>query len=109
MTIIAGHYFLPAPVTAARNGAAWYCVADTLSHENIDLKLPHAKYAKVKTDTVDATTVAQLLRADLIPEAHMTSPELRPLRDALRSGLVLVQKDVSAEPAVRIRIRFKRQ
>jgi len=41
---------------------------------------------------VDSLTLAQLLRADLIPEAHMISPELRPLRDVLRARLRLVEK-----------------
>lgn len=98
---------LPSPhrVTVEATGS-WYWVADLLAQENIDLKLAHAKYlkaiayAKVKTDAIDATTLAQLLRADLIPEAHMISPELRPLRDVLRSRLVLVQKDVSARNSV---------
>ena len=57
-------------------------------------------YAKVKTDAVDALTLAQLHRADLIPRAHMVSPELRPLRDLLRTRLHLVEKRTSAKNSV---------
>ncbi|MGH8459521.1 MAG: IS110 family transposase, partial [Nevskiales bacterium] len=74
----------------------WYWVRDLLVPQGIDLRLGHAKYlkaisyAKVKTDAVDAATLAQLLRVDLIPEAHMISAEQRETRDLLRARLVLV-------------------
>ncbi|HEX9563871.1 MAG TPA: transposase [Gemmatimonadaceae bacterium] len=63
-----------------------YWLRDLLVPQGIDLRLGHAKYlkaissAKVKTDAVDAATLAQLLRVDLIPEAHMISPALRETR-----------------------------
>lgn len=56
---------------------------DLLVPQGIDLRLGHAKYlkaisyAKVKTDAVDAATLAQLLRVQLIPEAHMISDVIR--------------------------------
>ena len=68
----------------------WYWLADLFHAHDIDLKLAHAfrvkaiSAAKVKTDAVDAGTLAQLLWAGLIPEAHMLDPELRPYRDLLR-------------------------
>ncbi|MCH2450644.1 MAG: transposase [Gracilimonas sp.] len=64
----------------------WYWVADWCAAHNIPLKLAHAKmlkaisYAKVKTDTVDARTLAELLRVGLIPEAHMQMGTQRDLR-----------------------------
>jgi hypothetical protein len=64
----------------------WYWLRDLLVAQGIDLRLGHARYlkaisyAKVKTDAVDAATLAQLLRVDLIPEAHMISPALRETR-----------------------------
>lgn len=82
---------------------SWYWVADLLKPKHIELKLAHARQlkavaaAKVKTDAIDALTLAQLLRADLIPEAHMISAELRGYRDILRMRLRLVQKRVSAK------------
>jgi transposase len=54
----------------------WYWVRDLLVAQGVDLRLGQAKYlkaisyAKVKTDPVDAATLAQLLRVGLIPEAR---------------------------------------
>ena len=47
--------------------------------------------ARVKTDAVDARTLAQLLRADLLPEAYIAPRELRDLRDLLRHRVVLTR------------------
>jgi len=53
----------------------WYWLIDWCRANGVDLTLAHAKmvkaisYVKVKTDKVDAKTLAELLRADLIPEA----------------------------------------
>jgi len=98
---------LPEPTVATVEAtSSWYWLRDLLEHENVPLTLAHAKfvkaiaYAKVKTDAVDALTLAQLHRADLIPRAHMVSPELRPLRDLLRTRLHLVQKRTSAKNSV---------
>ena len=85
---------------------SWHWLHDFLKAEGIAPILAHAKYlkaiayAKVKTDAIDARTLAQLLRAEFIPEAHMVSPELRPLRDLMRARLLLVQKHVSARSSI---------
>ena len=85
---------------------SWYWLRDLLVPVGIDLVLGHAKYlkaisyAKVKTDRVDARTLAQLLRADLIPQAHMISPELRETRDLLRARLELVRRAVRCRHSV---------
>ena len=84
----------------------WYWVRDLLVPQGIDLRLGHAKYlkaisyAKVKTDAVDAATLAQLLRVDLIPEAHMISPALRETRDLLRARLVLVGRRLRCQRSI---------
>jgi transposase len=86
--------------------ATWYWLADLLRQEGVALTLGHSKYikaisyAKVKTDAVDAATLAQLLRSDLVPEAHMISPELREPRDLLRQRLALVAKRTRCQNAV---------
>ena len=73
----------------------WYWLADLLRSLNVDLILAHAKYlkaisyAKVKTDAVDALTLAQLLRMGYIPEAHQLPPEYRAMRDLLRQRMVM--------------------
>jgi transposase len=106
---LVARYFrsLPAPHRAVvESTASWYWLADLLAEEDVDLTLAHSKlvkaiaYAKVKTDAVDAHTLAQLLRVDLIPRAHMISPELRGIRDVLRVRLRLVQKRTRCQNAI---------
>lgn len=47
--------------------------------------------AQIKTDSIDALTLAQLLRANLIPRAYMPGTETRRLRDVVRQRLFLVR------------------
>jgi transposase len=47
--------------------------------------------AQVKTDSIDADTHSQLLRAGLIPRAHIPSTETRRLREMVRQRLFLVR------------------
>lgn len=51
--------------------------------------------AKVKTDKVDAKTLAGLLRADLIPEIYVSSKEERQQKDFLRFRYTLVKMRTS--------------
>ena len=67
---------LPRPVQAVVECTSfWVWLSDWCAEQHIPLYLAHAKmlkaisYAKVKTDAVDARTLADLLRADLIPTA----------------------------------------
>jgi transposase len=107
-TAVARYFqWLPEPTVATVEAtSSWYWLRDLLEQEQVPLTLAHAKfvkaiaYAKVKTDAVDALTLAQLLRADLIPRAHMVSPELRPLRDLLRTRLHIVEKRTSAKNSI---------
>ncbi len=77
---------------------SWYWFCDLLRTNGIKILLAHAKYlkaisyAKVKTDAVDAQTLAQLLRMGYIPEAHQLSPEYRSMRDLLRQRMVMEHK-----------------
>lgn len=76
----------------------WYWVADWCQQNHIPLKLAHAKmlkaisYAKVKTDKVDAKTLAELLRGGLIPEAYMQLGGQRDLRELTRARLRMVHR-----------------
>jgi hypothetical protein len=54
--------------------------------------------ARVKTDAVDARTLAHLLRADLLPEAYVAPRELRDQRDLLRQRVVLPDALGTQEP-----------
>ena len=56
--------------------------------------------AKVKTDKVDSNILALLLRADLIPAAHVIAPAHRAPRDLMRTRLRLVAKSVSAQNSI---------
>jgi transposase len=47
--------------------------------------------AQVKTDSIDARTLAQLLRAGLIPRAYIPGQETRQLREVVRQRLFLVR------------------
>jgi len=47
--------------------------------------------ARLKNDKVDAATLAQLLRAELLPEAWIAPPEIRDLRALLRHRASLVR------------------
>jgi transposase len=85
---------------------SWYWLADLLRDLNVDLALAHAtrlkaiSAAKVKTDKVDSDILALLLRADLIPAAHMIAPEHRAPRDLMRTRLRLVEKAASCKNSI---------
>ena len=86
----------------------WYWLIDLLHNQGIDIRLAHAKYvkaisyAKVKTDKVDAHTLAQLLRMDMIPVSHQVNPERRAHRDILRTRLKLVHRKTMATNAIHL-------
>ena len=77
--------------------SSWYWLSDWCRANGVELTLAHAKmvkaisYAKVKTDKVDAKTLAELLRADLIPEAYQITHDRRELRELTRGRLRLIQ------------------
>ena len=85
---------------------SWYWLADLLKTQHVDLTLAHAtrlkaiSAAKVKTDKVDSDVLALLLRADLIPEAHMIDEQQRAPRDLMRTRLRLVEKCSSAKNSI---------
>jgi transposase len=55
--------------------------------------------ARIKTDTIDATTLAELLRLDGIPKAYIPPREVRDIRELLRYRASLV--------SIRVRIKKK--
>lgn len=59
----------------------------TLAHP---LKVKAIAEARIKTDKIDAATLAHLLRCDLIPAAYVCSPEARLIRRLLRHRMFLV-------------------
>lgn len=83
-----------AVLEATRN---WHVMHDWLEERTGEVVLAHASRlraiaeASVKTDRIDATTLAHLLRADLIPAAHVSSPQARVTRRLLRQRMFLVR------------------
>jgi transposase len=83
-------------VVESTNG--WYWIADLLHGNGIEMvlantnKLKAISTAKIKTDQIDSTTMAQLLRIDYIPEAHQIDPVLRDKRDLMRARLRMIQR-----------------
>jgi len=95
-------YFSQWPVHEQRavveSTTGWYWLCDLLRSLGVTIVLAHAKYlkaisyAKVKTDAVDAETLAKLLRMGYIPEAYQLEPEYRAMRDLLRQRMVMEHK-----------------
>ena len=59
------------------------------------LKVRAIAEARVKTDKVDAQTLAHLLRADLIPRSWVPSKDIRDLRQLVRQRSYLVRQSTS--------------
>lgn len=80
-------------------GWNWGVMYDWLEQiENVEeVQLAHPQRvqaiaaAQVKTDSIDASTLSQLLRADLIPRAYIPGTETRRLREIVRQRLFLVR------------------
>ena len=60
----------------------------TLAHS---LKVRAIAEAKIKTDTIDSHTLAQLLRDDLIPAAYIPGKETRSFKEMIRQRIFLVR------------------
>src|ERR687891_1713408 len=73
----------------------WEWLPELLEDHGYELHLAHPlrtkaiASARVKTDAVDARTLAHLLRADLLPEAYVAPRDQRDQRDLLRQRVVL--------------------
>jgi transposase len=78
-------------------GRNWTVMYDLLEVYADQVKLAHPKKvkaiasAKIKTDTISSEVLAHLLRANLIPEAHVASPEVRHVRNVLRQRMFYVR------------------
>jgi len=75
----------------------WYWLNELLANLGVDMKLAHPRKVRliaesvIKTDTVDAGTLAQLERTGFLPEAYVPSREVRDSRELLRYRLTLVR------------------
>jgi transposase len=81
----------------------WYWLCDLLEEMEIPVSLSHPlktkaiASARIKTDKIDAATLAQLLRGDLLPRAHLSSPQARLDRELLRNRAMLVRMRTSTK------------
>lgn len=84
---------------------SWQHVAAMLESEGAEVVLSHPRRtraiatAKVKTDAIDARTLADLLRGGLLPQAYLAPPRIQGLRRLVRTRASLVEA----------RTRFKNQ
>ncbi|HEY6397824.1 MAG TPA: IS110 family transposase [Solirubrobacteraceae bacterium] len=75
----------------------WEWLGELLEEGGYDVHLAHPlrtqaiAAARVKTDAVDAKTLAHLLRTGMLPEAYIAPPALRDLRELLRHRAVLTR------------------
>src|SRR6516225_747962 len=95
LSVIGG---LPAGTPAAFEAAfGWGWLLELLEDYGFEPHMVHPLQckaiasARLKNDKVDAATLAQLLRADLLPEAWIAPPEVRQLRALLRHRAQLVR------------------
>jgi transposase len=76
----------------------WYWLADLCAQEGIPFVLGHALYmkaihgGKAKNDTIDAHTIAVLLRGGMLPQAYVYPAEMRATRDLLRRRMSLMRQ-----------------
>ena len=74
----------------------WEYVYETIEEMGFKVVLAHPlktkaiAAAKVKTDKIDAKILADLLRADLVPESYVPTKEIRDLRNLVRERRYLV-------------------
>lgn len=87
-------------------GGNWYHLYHLLEPLVGELLLAHPlrvcaiAAARVKTDAIDARTLAHLLRSDLIPPAYVPPMPVRELREMLRYRLDLVKQRTSLKNRV---------
>ncbi len=78
-------------------GYSWGIMYDLLKEQGIEVTVANAVQVKaiasaqIKTDTIDAYTLAKLLRVGLIPAVHIPSKEIRSLKDMVRQRCWLVK------------------
>jgi len=79
------------------SGYSWGIIYDLLEELGVDVTLAHSlkvkaiASAKIKTDTIDAHTLAKLLYANLIPTVYVPTKDVRQQKDILRQRSWLVK------------------
>lgn len=96
----------PEPIEVAFEATfGWSWFADLLTEAGIPAHLVHPRAAKaistarVKNDAVDAKTLAQLLRSNMLPEAWIAPPEVREARrlSRMRTSLIRIRSRLKCQ------------
>ncbi len=96
----------PTPIRVAFEATfGWGWFADLLRDAGVEAHMAHPlatkaiASARVKNDSVDARTLAQLLRSGMLPEAWIAPPEVREARRLVRMrvGLVRLRSRLKAQ------------
>jgi transposase len=96
----------PGTPVAFEAAYGWGWLVDLLEELELEPHLVHPSRckaiasARLKNDKVDAATLAQLLRADLLPEAWIAPQQVRDLRALLRHRAALVRLSTSLKNRV---------
>ena len=92
-----GVQYLPCKAVCESTGNHWIKTADAFEREGIPFELANPfkikaiAWASIKNDTIDARTLAHLLRANLVAKSHIGSAESRGMKQILRYQMILVQ------------------
>jgi len=84
----------------------WYYFYELMENKCPEIYLAHPlktraiAEAKIKTDKIDSTILAHLLRADLLPTSYIPSKEIRDIREILRYRASLVSLRTSIKNRV---------
>lgn len=79
----------------------WEFIYEGIERRGFEVQLAHPlkvraiAEASVKTDKVDARTLARLLRLDMVPRSYVPSRDIRDLRQLVRQRAFLVQRCTS--------------
>jgi transposase len=85
----------------------WYYFYELIEDLNPDVCLSHPQKtraiasARIKTDKIDSTTIAHLLRSDLLPTAYIPSRDMRDTKEILRYRASLVSLRTNIKNKVR--------
>ena len=81
----------------------WYCYADFIESLGIEVKIANPNrvkaiaFARIKTDTIDAGVLADLLRANMLPESYHAPKHVRDWKDEVRLRMSLVRLRVQVK------------
>jgi transposase len=81
----------------------WEYIFEILEKMEYDVKLSNPSktkaiaYARIKTDSIDASTLADLLRANLVAESYIPPKEIRRLREIVRERKTFVKQSTQSK------------